>query len=34
MLTKSLKNTFLVIALGIFISACSTTAQKTTSKSR
>ena len=28
MLTKSLKNTFLVIALGIFISACSTTAQK------
>ncbi len=28
MLTKSLRNTFLVIALGIFISACSTTAQK------
>lgn len=30
MLTKSLKNTFLVIAVGIFISACSTTAQKKT----
>jgi peptidoglycan-associated lipoprotein len=28
MLTKSLKNTFLVIALGILISACSTTATK------
>lgn len=32
MLTKSLRNTFLVIALGILISACSTTAQKTTQK--
>jgi peptidoglycan-associated lipoprotein len=32
MLTKSLRNTFLVIALGIFISACSTTAQKTQKK--
>ena len=32
MLTKSLRNTFLVIALGIFISACSTTAQKTAQK--
>ena len=28
MLTKSLKNTFLVIVLGILISACSTTATK------
>jgi peptidoglycan-associated lipoprotein len=30
MLIKNLKNTFLVIALGILISACSTTATKTT----
>ena len=33
MLFKSLKNTFLVILIGIFISACSTTAKKTKSAS-
>ena len=30
---KILKNTFLVVILGIFISACSTTAKKVTSTS-